>query len=137
VEFKDKAMTALALENLVMFHNIAPQSRSGEAMIQRLAQRFGLGVLELELLRNDRPIVVKRHQNPMLAQKLCEALVALGAISWVQYYKSHKDYEDRRGQPRRDHDDRRDAWRKNAVVSERRCCQGRRRQEQNQFIAYS
>lgn len=128
-------MSAFALENLVMFHNIAPQSRSGEAMIQRLALRFGLGVSELELLRNNRPIVVKRHKNPLLAQKLCEALVALGAISWVQYYKSRQDYKDRRGQPRRDSDDRRDEWRKNAVVSERRRCDGRRRKEQNLFIA--
>lgn len=127
-------MATSDLEYLVLFHNVTPEKRGGDLLLQRLTERFSLSAQELLRLRQDQPVVVKRHSNGLVAQKLCELLAELGAVSWVQTTEADKSFNDRRDSARRHHDERRNQWRKHKLFNERRQVNGRRRSELNVFL---
>lgn len=127
-------MATSDLKYLVLLHNVTPTNRAGKLLQQRLAERFSLSAQEILRLGESRPLVVKRHNNVLLAQKLCELLIKLGAVSWVQAAKANEQFDDRRNSARRNQDDRRNQWRKHKLFNERRQLNGRRRTELNVFL---
>lgn len=122
-------MSAIDIEYAVIFHNTCPQSREAELVLERIRKRFGLSSDRLALLAQGSPVVVKRAPEVVLAKKLKDMLLELGAVAWVQQLQKGQEYSDRRGQKRRQQPDRRSAYRHNLSIPERRFGGGRRRSD--------
>ncbi|WP_299774410.1 hypothetical protein [uncultured Pseudoteredinibacter sp.] len=122
-------MSAIDIEYAVIFHNTCPQSREAELVLERIRKRFGLSSDRLSLLAQGSPVVVKRAPEVVLAKKLKDMLLELGAVAWVQRLQKGQEYGDRRGQKRRQQPDRRSAYRHNLSIPERRFGGGRRRSD--------
>ncbi len=120
-------MNPIEFEYAVIFHNTCPQNRESELVLERIRKRFGLNGNNLSILAQGTPVIVKRHHELAVAKNLQKLLSCLGAVVWIQKVQRGSEYNDRRGQKRRQLPDRRTAYRHTLSIPERRFGGGRRR----------
>lgn len=122
-------MKAKDNEYALIFHNTCPQSRESELVLERIRKRFKLNSGKLAILSQGSPVVVKRHSELAVVNKLRDMMVHLGAVVWTQELAKDAEYSDRRCLKRRQMPDRRSAYRHTLAIPERRFGGGRRRSD--------
>lgn len=122
-------MKANDIEYAVIFHNTCPQGRESELVLERIRKRFRLETGKLAILSQGSPVVVKRHTELAVVNKLRDMMLQLGAVVWTQELANGAEFSDRRSLKRRQMPDRRSAYRHTLSVPERRFGGGRRRSD--------
>ncbi|MCB1755382.1 MAG: hypothetical protein KDJ38_07660 [Gammaproteobacteria bacterium] len=71
-------------------HGISPST-----LKQRMASTFNVSIARIERLFTGRPEIIKNNVNEATAQRYCDALKSLGAVSWIEpmppFYRKYVD----------------------------------------------
>lgn len=80
---------------MVLFIGEVRNGDSVDRLKQTLSKTFNVSIMRIERLFTGRPEVVKNNVPEELAQKYCDTLKAMGAVSWIEpmppFYRKYVD----------------------------------------------
>ncbi len=95
-------------------------------MAQWFRRHFGLDQRHLEMLGSGNPVILKKNILIDTAERLQRKIQALGGVCWIQQTPPAGEPHERRRMQRRRCAERRQTWRLDTMVADRRVNLGRR-----------
>lgn len=80
---------------IVLFIGEIRHGVTADNLKSQLAKAFNVSIMRIEKLFTGRPVVIKNGVSEELAQKYCDTLKSMGAVSWIEpmppFYRKYVD----------------------------------------------